>query len=315
LCWCNNVDRKRSTRTLSTSSKDFGYRESDISQARQQHLGAMQMQTSTWITRGIGVMAAMAAAAFTTGSASADGYQRRGVAPVAVGCANFGGFYVGGNIGWATLTAHQNDLDGVTNVAFQPYGIGVPTSFTSTDDSFTGGVLIGYNIQKGCTLFGLEADWNWADLNANTRLFPGLAPFGVDENIKTRIDGFGTIRTRTGVVVDQLLLYVTGGLAWAETKDTVGLFGDRFSSTDTRWGWVGGVGTEYLLRSNISLTSDLLYLSFTDQNHNLNFGGIWDGECVGCRFRTRTDDQIWVARMGVNIRFGGERDFVAAPLK
>jgi outer membrane immunogenic protein len=263
-------------------------------------LGQCKMQTSTWITRGVGVLAAIAAAALTTGSASADGYQRRAVVPVA-GCANFGGFYVGGNIGWATLTAHQNDPDGLTNW-------GVPTSFTESQDGFTGGVQMGYNIQKGCTLFGLEADWNWADVDANSRLF-----LDGDTNLKTRIDGFGTIRTRTGVVVDQLLLYVTGGLAWAETKDTLSFFDTRFSSSDTRWGWVGGVGTEYLLRSNISLTSDLLYLSFVDQNHNI--GGIWDGECVGCQFRTRSDSQIWVARMGVNIRFGGDRDVVAAPLK
>jgi len=70
------------------------------------------MQQNYWITRGIGVLVTIAAAAFACGNASTDGYQRRGVAPVA-GCANFGGFYVGGNIGWASLTAHQNDLDGV----------------------------------------------------------------------------------------------------------------------------------------------------------------------------------------------------------
>ena len=259
------------------------------------------MQTNTWITRSIGVLAAIAATAFATGSASADGYQRRGVVPVA-GCANFGGFYAGGNIGWATVTAHQNDLDGITNY-------GIPTSFTATNDGFTGGVQIGYNIQKGCTLFGLEADWNWADLNADTRLF-----LDGDTNLRTRIDGFGTLRTRTGVVVDQLLLFVTGGVAWEENKDSIGLGllpGDRFSSSDTRWGWVAGFGTEYLLRSNISLTSDVLYLSFNDQNQNINWG-----ECVECgRFRTRTDDQIWVARMGINIHFGGEREFAAAPLK
>jgi outer membrane immunogenic protein len=269
----------------------------------------MQMQTSTWITRSIGVLAAVAAAALTTGSASADGYQRRGVAPVVAGCANFGGFYAGGNIGWATLTAHQNDLDGVTNFGGYYGYYGVPTSFTESNDAFTGGVQLGYNIQKGCTLFGLEADWNWADnLNDTARLFPS---YGADDFLKTRIEGFGTIRTRTGVVVDQLLLYVTGGLAWADTKDSVGLFGDRFSSTDTRWGWVGGVGTEYLLRSNISLTSDLLYLSFADQNHSINFGDC--GECGG--FRTRTGGDIWVARMGLNIHFGGDREIVAAPLK
>src|SRR5215813_6606830 len=150
------------------------------------------MQTNTWITRSVGVLAAIAAAAFTTGSASADGYQRRGVAPVA-GCANFGGFYVGGNIGWATVTAHQNDLDGVTNFFNNYYYNGTPTSFTATDDSFSGGVQLGYNIQKGCTLFGLEADWNWSDLNATTHLFPALLQnSGVDDSFKTRVEGFGT---------------------------------------------------------------------------------------------------------------------------
>jgi len=262
------------------------------------------MKTNTWITQSIGVLAAIAATAFTTGSASADGYQRRAaVAPVA-GCANFGGFYFGGNIGWATVTAHHNDLDGITNYGY------FPTSFTATDDSFTGGVQIGYNIQKGCTLFGLEADWNWADLEANTRLFPNW-PWA-DESLRTRIEGFGTIRTRTGVVVDQLLLFVTGGVAWAETKDTVQLFSDRFSNTDTRWGWTAGFGTEYLLRPGVSLTSDVLYLSFNDQNHTINFGDYCEW---ACRFRTKTDDQIWVARMGINIRFGGEREFLPAPLK
>jgi outer membrane immunogenic protein len=261
-------------------------------------LGAMPMQTNHWITRSVGVLAATAAAAFAINSASADGYQRRGVAPIA-SCANFGGFYVGGNIGWATVTAHQNDLDGIIT--------GIPTSFTATDDSFTAGAQIGYNIQKGCTLFGIEADWNWADLNADTRVFPRL---GLDDGFRTRVENFGTIRTRTGVVVDQLLLYVTGGLAWEETRDRVhDIFGDRFSSSDTRWGWTAGFGTEYLLAPGVSLTSDVLYLSFNDQEHTLNLGPEFG------RFRTKTDDEIWVARMGINIRFGDRREFLPAPLK
>src|SRR5215831_17243366 len=132
------------------------------------------MRLHYWITRSIGAPAAIAAVAFITVNASADGYQRSGIVPVA-GCANFRGFYVGGNIGWATLTAHQNDLDGAVTGLPGPGGFtGVPSGFTATDDTFTAGAQVGYNIQKGCTLFGIEADWNWADLNADTRLFPRL---------------------------------------------------------------------------------------------------------------------------------------------
>src|SRR5262245_14147040 len=130
------------------------------------HLGAMPMQTNSWITRSLGVLAVVVAAAFAIGSAWADGYQRGGIVPIA-GCATFRGFYVGGNIGWAMLTAHQNDLDGFTSPMLLQ-----PASFTATDDGFTAGAQVGYNLQKGCTVFGIEADWTWADLNADTRLFP-----------------------------------------------------------------------------------------------------------------------------------------------
>jgi outer membrane immunogenic protein len=258
------------------------------------------MQLHYFITRSVGALAAIAAVASLTVNASADGYQRSGIAPVA-GCANFGGFYVGGNIGWASLTAHQNDLDGVITP-------NIPTGFTATDDSFTAGAQVGYNVQKGCTVFGIEADWDWADLSANTRLFPSSSP---NDSFRTRIDNFGTIRTRTGVVVDQLLLFVTGGVAWTETRDSLNLGvlpTERFSSNDTRWGWTAGFGTEYALAHGVSLTSDVLYLSFNDEEHNFN------SPMLG-RFRTKTDDEIWVARMGLNIRFGDRGAIVVPPLK
>ena len=33
--------------------------------------------------------------------------------------------------------------------------------------------------------------------------------------MSSKLDGFGTLRLRTGIVVDNLLVYVTGGLAQA----------------------------------------------------------------------------------------------------
>ncbi len=39
----------------------------------------------------------------------------------------------------------------------------------------------------------------------------GFATLAVSNNLQS----FGTVRARTGVVVDNLMLYVTGGLAYA----------------------------------------------------------------------------------------------------
>src|SRR5215813_366519 len=104
-----------------------GSGDDQTSQKLRTSLGVTTMQLNDWITNSICALTAITAAALTSGSASADVYQRPGrVVPVA-GCANFGGFYVGGNIGWATLTAHQNDLDGVFT--------STPMGFTVTDDT------------------------------------------------------------------------------------------------------------------------------------------------------------------------------------
>jgi hypothetical protein len=64
---------------------------------------------------------------------------------------------------------------------------------------------------------------------------------------------FGTVRARTGVVLDNVLLYVTGGLAYARfNRDFTVLENGPppvsavFSSSRTRWGWTAGVGSEWM---------------------------------------------------------------------
>ena len=72
---------------------------------------------------------------------------------------------------------------------------------------------------------------------------------------------FGTVRARTGVVVDNLLLYVTGGFAYARFNNVLTVFEDApatavaFANSRTRWGWTAGVGTEWAFAPNWSLKS------------------------------------------------------------
>jgi outer membrane immunogenic protein len=68
---------------------------------------------------------------------------------------------------------------------------------------------------------------------------------------------FGTTRIRTGVVVDNLLLYVTGGLAYANIKRDALFFNDdnpglqeTFSSSKIRLGWTAGAGAEWAINHN-----------------------------------------------------------------
>jgi opacity protein-like surface antigen len=181
-----------------------------------------------------------AALAGAAASAVADGIPQGMLPPR--DCAKLNGFYVGGNIGSAQLTARQNNLDGYRN-------FDTPTSFTPTNDALTGGIQTGFNLQMHCSVFGVEADWNWAQLNGNTDPFPNTA-FVTQDDIRTSVRSFGTLRTRSGIVVDNTLLYLTGGLAWADIHSNVDFVRiapgvpttDHFSWTNDRMGWTVGAG-------------------------------------------------------------------------
>lgn len=216
------------------------------------------------------------------GSAWADGMPRGGLKDV--GCAQpFKGFYVGAHAGFGQFTSHQNDLSGFLTDN---------SSWTTTESGFTGGVTVGYNWQRGChVLFGIEADWAWGEMEAKTT----DEPFGTPGTWSTTLNQYGTLRTRTGLVFDNLLLYVTGGLAVAEIDLNIASGGAVFSASDTRWGWTTGVGTELILANNVTLKSEVLYMDFGDQGHNFVSGGT--------PFNFRTQDNLWVGRMGLNYKF------------
>ena len=204
-------------------------------------------------------------------------------------CANFRGFYAGGHLGWAYYRADRTDLDG--------YLLDRAT-YSATEDGFAGGAQAGYNFQHGCTVFGLEADWSWTGARADTQLFPNDPS---DFRIRSRLDSYGTLRTRTGVVVDNLLIFLTGGIAWADMRTSwqynfLGV-NETLSYRDNRLGWTAGFGAEYKFSDRISLNSQVLYLSFPDQDHTRL-------SASSGNFSFKDADSIWESRIGVNFKFG-----------
>ena len=86
------------------------------------------------------------------------------------------------------------------------------------DGSWLGGGQIGWNWQRNCTVFGFEADWSWSGMKAGETFFDGDAGTQDSLSIESKLRWFGTARTRAGIVVDNLLVYVTGGFAYANFK-------------------------------------------------------------------------------------------------
>jgi len=263
----------------------------------------------------IGLTASAAMMTFA-GSAVADGYVRN-VPVVGARCASFSGFYIGGNVGGVQYDTKLEDRDGLLNFPFRE-----AATFIGSDDAFVGGPQAGYNFQRGCTLFGIEGDWSWTDAHVDSRLFPNV--LGVrDISTSGTLHSFGTLRTRSGVVVDNALLYVTGGLAWMDVRHNIHFntvsppapFTDNeaFRFSDTPLGWTAGVGFEYALSSNISIKSETLYMTTSDEVHRIRTTvfNLCNTAASTCDFTT--NESAWVARIGINIRFGRSLDY--SPLK
>jgi len=167
-------------------------------------------------------------------------------APAAIAINNWGGFYLGAMGGYA----QQTD----SNVAV---GLG------EMKGGFAGGTL-GYNWQTGNLVLGLEADAAWADVGFTVGN-PAIAAF------ESRIRDMGTVRGRIGYAIDQVLIYGTGGYAWADNRLTLSAANVSVSDSKIHSGWIVGAGVEVMFAPKWSVKAEYLYRSFESQTY---FAGI-----------------------------------------
>ena len=204
------------------------------------------------------------------------------------------GFYIGGNLGGGVASSHFDD----------PGFFG--SSATATDGFFTGGAQIGYNYQFGAGLIGIEAD-----VNGNSTFKGSVigAADSVSLAVGDRADVSGTIRARAGLVMSNALIYVTGGAAWADLKQTgVGFsnFGVRgapsANSSETSWGGVIGAGIEFAMSPNWTVGAEFLHTVYEDHDTALvNFNGTSAcGIAAGCAIRNQLTTDV--ARVRFNYK-------------
>jgi outer membrane immunogenic protein len=100
---------------------------------------------------------------------------------------------------------------------------------------FTFGAEAGYNFQVGNFVLGPAADLSYS-------LMRGTSNSWFTDVRDADIGWVGSARARVGYAFDRIMIYGTGGLAFAETK-VDGLFA---SNTQTEPGWTAGGGVQYL---------------------------------------------------------------------
>ena len=224
------------------------------------------------------------------------------------GCANFGGFYAGGHVG---STIHDWDWQDRNAWARNEVDLALPGAVSGQKSGISGGAQAGWNWQRRCTVFGLEADWTWAGLSHEVQSTDGQPGAALDRlNVRSKLDWYGTLRTRAGVVVDDLLIYATGGFIYGSIERSytttnilaAGPLVETFVDNKVRWGWTAGIGTEWQWTANWSIKGEALYARFQDQDvTHSSAQAVLNGSPATKNFTN--SDSLWIARLGVNYRF------------
>ena len=171
-------------------------------------------------------------------------YTKAPAAAIAIN--NWTGYYLGAMGGYA-----QENSDGIGTLS----------------GGFAGGTA-GYNWQMGNVVLGIEADAAWADVGATAVAFGGLA------SATSKIRDMGTVRGRVGYAFDSVLIYGTGGYAWADNRINATLLGLSASDSHFHSGWTVGAGVEVMFAPKWSVKAEYLYRSFQGETYNFNFPGI-----------------------------------------
>lgn len=258
-------------------------------------------------------------------------------APIAAAL-NWSGFYAGVNAGYAwndraSDWSGDNAVNGagnfLVNTAFGvPAGVFAfgPAAFRQPVRAagFTGGVQAGYNWQFSNIVAGLEADFQYADLQgstSNSGFGLGGAVF-VTATSQQNVNWFGTVRPRIGVLLldQRLLAYATGGFAYGRTElnatittTGVGLVTPSTglqcpvnavciagSESKTSTGWTAGAGLEWQMWSKVRLRVEYLHVDLGQQSVRL----VARAPATGTGFAdVRARNAFDIVRAGVSYAF------------
>ena len=201
-------------------------------------------------------------------------------------------------------------------VAGPPTGTFGPFRGAGSGVGFLGGGQLGYNVQNGLIVYGLEADLDYfGGGGGGSRTFADTNVFAAPASTLTltQRDGsgyLGTVRGRLGYAgFDRTLLYVTGGLAYGDYGTTFGTatfsngtgpqvvqFGSG-STGDTRLGYAIGAGVEYAIMPHVTVKAEYLYANIGDRHYALT------NPNTGAVLNAKNDGSAHLVRLGLNYKF------------
>jgi outer membrane immunogenic protein len=183
------------------------------------------------------------------------------------------GFYAGINAGYGWAKSDWSSA--ITTGSTKPKGV-------------LAGLTLGYNLQTGSWVWGLEGDIDYSGMKGSDASGTGAC---AAPGCETKNTWFGTARGRLGYAGwDRWLPYITGGAAFGDVKMTSAA---TTSETKTKFGYTLGAGVEYALMTNWSAKIEYLYADL----------GKSTCAAATCGVDTDVTYKANLVRVGLNYRF------------
>lgn len=198
--------------------------------------------------------------------------------------AAFSGAYVGLTAGYASI---QTRAPQVAGEGYSCWSGDCSVIYSASSDNVAGGATAGYNLRMDSMVLGFESDFAASGGSGNS----GLG----NETFTTGLEYIGTFRARTGLLLDNTLVYVTGGVAMAKLDQTWSDSGyplTVYDPDDWQTGWTAGAGMEYASTASWSVKVEGLYYDLGSTTELV--------EDNGALYGIQPSNSGFMARLGLN---------------
>lgn len=198
---------------------------------------------------------------------------------------NWTGPYIGASVG-AVAWGHESWRFTSNNASVEGLGFA---------GALVGG-QVGYNIQQGQTVVGIEADYGWTNAHGGKS-----CPNAFFFTCEVETDGVGSVAGRLGLAMGRALFYGKGGVAFSDitlqTRRNTGAATPASNtavngSSETLVGYTVGGGIEFALTDRWSAKGEYMYYDFGSETYTVDNNLRVDGDT---RFST--------VRIGLNLHF------------
>ncbi|MGO9547192.1 MAG: outer membrane protein [Rhodomicrobium sp.] len=206
--------------------------------------------------------------------------------PVFVPPPSWQGFYIGGYAGWAWTDVNPGSNVVLLGSENLPLG-------TLSNGNIFGGADLGYNVQAGNFVYGIEVDLGGLDASASGTF---TDPANNKRILYASSGGgfYGDITGRAGVTLGNTLIYAKGGFAFFTGSSHLSDPYDGLSqNSGTFTGWTIGGGVEYRFTPNLTLKAEYQYFDFDNNNFS----------CCLAATTGRIDDNITANTLKVGVNY------------